>query len=119
MGITHVRAWLANPAHPLQRQELECRVDGGAIYTVVPRSVLAALGIVPHSQRTFTLADGRQVTWGVGHANVVIGDRQCASTVVFGEHAAPPLLGVVTLEELGLGLDPVRRELIPIPLPLM
>ena len=31
---------------------------------------------------------------------------------------ARALLGAVTLKEIGLGLDPLRKELIPIPLPL-
>lgn len=119
MGITHVKAWIANPTNPAQRRELEFLVDSGAMYTVVPRSVLAELGIMPHSQRTFTLADGRQVTWGVGNAMFTLGDRQGASSVVFGEDKGPFLLGVVTLEELGLGLDPIRKQLVSIPLPLM
>ncbi len=117
--MTHIKAWIANPLSPAQRQKREFLVDRGAMYTVVPRAVLSALGIAPHSQRTFTLADGREVTWGVGDAVFTIGDRQGASPVVFGEDRAHALLGVVTLEALGLGLDPLRKALIPIPLPLM
>ncbi len=118
MGITHVKGWVINPISPTHRSELEFLVDSGAIYTVIPKDILHRLGISPHSERTFTLADGRQVTWGVGNAVFAIGSRQGASTVVFGEDPARALLGAVTLEELGLGLDPLRRELIPIPLPL-
>ena len=34
--------------------------------------------------------------------------------VVFGDEDAEPLLGAVTLEEFGLGVDPVRRRLVPV-----
>jgi clan AA aspartic protease len=118
MGLTHVKATVFNLANPSQRSEIEFLVDSGAIYTVVPDRLLASLSISPHSDRPFVLADGRQVTWPVGNAGFIIGDRQGASTVVFGSDETPPLLGVATLEELGLGLDPVRKELSPIPLPL-
>ena len=34
--------------------------------------------------------------------------------VVFGDDGAEPLLGAVTMEEFGLGVDPVRRRLAPV-----
>jgi len=88
------------------------------VYTVIPTRTLERLGITPHSERTFSLADGRTVTWPVGNAGFAIAPRQGASIVVFEPDDTPPLLGVATLEELGLGLDPVHKELITIPLPL-
>jgi hypothetical protein len=45
--------------------------------------------------------------------------EQGASTVIFGEPGDAALRGVVTLEELGLILDPLRRELRPMPMSLM
>jgi hypothetical protein len=39
--------------------------------------------------------------------------------VIFGEPGDVLILGVVTLEELGLILDPMRREIRPMPLTLM
>jgi hypothetical protein len=36
--------------------------------------------------------------------------------VIFGEPEDSVLLGALTLESLGLALDPLRRELYPIPL---
>ncbi len=118
MGITHVKASVFNLSEPGQHLEIEFLVDSGAVYTVIPTRTLQALGVTPHSERTFTLADGRQVTWPVGNAGFAIGPRQGASVVVFGPDETAALLGVATLEELGLGLDPVHKELITIPLPL-
>jgi len=118
MGITYVKASVINPTDLAQRADLEFMVDSGAVYTVIPARILETLGISPHSERTFSLADGRQVTWPVGNAGFAIGSRQGASVVIFGQDDTPHLLGVATLEEFGLGLDPVHRELITIPLPL-
>jgi hypothetical protein len=44
--------------------------------------------------------------------------RQGASPVIFGEKGDHALLGAVTLESLGVLLDPLRRELRPLPLVL-
>jgi hypothetical protein len=43
-----------------------------------------------------------------------IDDRSGAAPVVFGRRGDAPLLGVVTLEALGLSLDPLRRRLRPL-----
>ena len=118
MGIRHVKASVFNLTNPVQQVEIEFLVDSGAVYTVIPTRTLEFRGITPHSERIFTLAGGRTVTWPVGNAGFAIAPRQGASIVVFGPDDTPPLLGVATLEELGLGLDPVHKELITIPLPL-
>ncbi len=39
-----------------------------------------------------------------------------AAPVIFGEPGDATLLGTVTLESLGLILDPIRRELRPLPM---
>jgi hypothetical protein len=36
--------------------------------------------------------------------------------VIFGEKGDSTLLGIVTLEALGVILDPIRRELRPLPM---
>jgi predicted aspartyl protease len=51
----------------------------------------------------------------VGTAFFEIGDRKGAATVIFGEPGDAPLLGALTLESLGLMLDPLRRKLRPLP----
>ncbi len=46
------------------------------------------------------------------------GDRIGGTDVIFGEEGDVTLLGVLTLEALGLVLDPLRRELHPLPMML-
>lgn len=44
------------------------------------------------------------------------GERIGGTDVVFGEEGDSVLLGAFTLEALGLVLDPLRRELRPLPM---
>lgn len=44
--------------------------------------------------------------------------REGASPVIFGEKGDSTLLGTVSLESLGLMLDPLKRALRPLPLVL-
>jgi predicted aspartyl protease len=88
--------------------------DSGARYSVVPAAVLARLGIRPERTETFTLADGTSIRRRLGIARFELGGRRAASTVIFGKAGDSALLGVVTLEELGLMIDPLRRRLRPL-----
>lgn len=64
------------------------------------------------------LADGTEIARRTGAALFRFRGEEAASTVIFGEPGDASLLGVVTLEELGLILDPVRRDLRPMPMSL-
>jgi len=94
---------------------LDALVDTGATYTWVPRDVLDVVGVVPDEERPFRLADGREVRYPVGWAQIRIGEREQPTIVVFGAPGSDPILGVVTLEEFLLAADPVHSELIPVP----
>jgi len=50
----------------------------------------------------------------VGDVRYEVGDRGRAAPVIFGRRGDASLLGVVTLEALGLRLDPLRRRLRPL-----
>jgi len=83
MGLTDVRVAVSNPAAPSRARTLKFLVDSGAIYSVRP----------------------------VGQAAFTFGGRTRTSPVMFGEPGDAMLLGVMTLEALGLMLDPVKQEL--------
>jgi clan AA aspartic protease len=119
MGITHVEVRIGNPAAPQQLEPIEMVVDSGAIYSVVPATVLDRLGVVPLREERFTLADGSHTSRRIGSATFEIAGRLGNSTVVFGRRGDACLLGAVTLEELGLMLDPLRRQLRPLRLMLL
>lgn len=119
MGLTHVLVNVANPARPSRRARVKLLVDSGAAYSVVDRAILSRIGIRPSGSRSFVLADGTEITRETGAALFRFLGEEGASTVIFGEPGDASLLGVVTLEELGLILDPMRRELRPMPMTLM
>ena len=119
MGLTHLAVEVANPARPSRRMRRTMLVDSGAAYSVVDRASLRRLGIRPTGTRTFILADGTEITRSTGAALFRLQGHEGASTVIFGERGDASLLGVVTLEEIGLILDPMRRELRPMPMSLM
>lgn len=96
-------------------ESMEALVDTGATYTWVPRSVLERLGHAPEEEREFILADGRRLLYGAKWVAVRLDGRTHPTPVVFGDEGTDPLLGVVTLEEFGLGLDAVNERLIPTP----
>ena len=109
---------IANPADFKRHSDLEFLVDSGAIYTVVPKKILRQLGIRSHSKRPFILANGEKIERRIGNIAVEYKDLRGASPVMFGEEGDMPLLGVTTLEALGLIFDPLRRELKPVALTL-
>jgi hypothetical protein len=51
---------------------------------------------------------------GLSEARFTFRGRSRTSPVLLGEVGDAALLGVVTLETLGLVLNPLRRELVPI-----
>lgn len=95
-------------------EPVQALVDTGASSTVIPAPLLRRLGVTPHEQRPFLLADGRTVERHIGWTWARIDGRIRMTVVVFGDEGIQPLLGAITLEEFGLDIDPVRQELIPV-----
>jgi predicted aspartyl protease len=118
MGLTTLRVGVGNPAKPKITEEIDFLVDSGAVYSVVPSRMLRRLGIRPLSTEEFHLADGTTIRRKKGIALFKYQDRVGGADVIFGEKGDSVLLGAFTLEALGLALDPLRRELKPLPMVL-
>ena len=116
MGLTVLKVKVGNPAKPKVLQELEFLVDSGAIYSVVPSAVLRKLGIKPLATQEFRLADGSTIKRRKGMALFQLEDRIGGADVIFGEEGDYALIGSLTLASFGLVLDPLRRELKPLPM---
>jgi predicted aspartyl protease len=116
MGLTILEVEVGNPANPDITRKVELLIDSGAIYSVIPTPVLEGLGIKPLVEQEFRLADGSKITRRKGNALFKYGDRIGGADVIFGEPEDSTLLGAFTLEALGLALDPLRRELRPLPM---
>jgi clan AA aspartic protease len=116
MGLTFLRIEVGNPAKPDVTKNIEFLIDSGAIYSVVPTPILQELGINPLTEQEFRLADGTAIVRKKGIALFRYGKRVGGADVIFGEEGDSVLLGAFTLESLGLALDPLRRELKPLPM---
>ncbi len=116
MGLTFLEIEVGNPGRPEVTEKMQFLIDSGAIYSVVPAAILERLGILPLASQEFRLADGSTITRRKGIALFRYGDRIGGADVIFGEEGDSLLLGAFTLEALGLALDPLRRELRPLPM---
>lgn len=116
MGLTVLELEVGNPANPDVTEKVEFLIDSGAIYSVVPTPILERLGIKPIAQQEFRLANGSKIERKKGIALFKYKELVGGADVIFGEEGDSILLGAFTLEALGLSLDPLRRELKPLPM---
>ena len=94
-------------------ERVSALVDSGATYTFAPASLLTSLGVEPHRTMTFEMADGSLINRDFGRTWIRLNGMEEVSPVVFGDEGITPLLGAVTLEIFGMGIDPVNTRLVP------
>ncbi|MFQ5770089.1 MAG: aspartyl protease [bacterium] len=118
MGLTVLELEVGNPATPEVTEKIEFLIDSGAVYSVVPSPILKRLGIKQLTEEEFRLADGSKIVRKKGIALFKYNEKIGGADVIFGEEGDSQLLGALTLEALGLALDPLKRELKPLPMVL-
>lgn len=118
MGLTSLSATIINPANSRLRQEVDFMVDSGAVYSVVDKRILKKVGIKPFGKKKFFLANGQSVERKIGGSVFEYAQEKGYAPVIFGEKNDTNLFGAVTLEALGLVLDPLQRKLLKLPLVL-
>ena len=97
-----------------ETRHVSALVDTGAAYSVLPRSLLESLGCRQLRIQRVLFADGRVEHWPVTELAVECESRRATTTVLMAPPASPILLGAITLEGLGLGVDTLARRLIPL-----
>ena len=111
MGLTRVRIVVTPVGRSRPARTVDFLVDSAAVYTVLPGAVWSALRLRAKDRMTFSLADGTSIERGLSEARFVYQGRDRVSPVVLGEGGDEALLGAVTLETLGLVLNPLSREM--------
>jgi len=110
MGITYIEGTVTGPGGS---RSLSFLVDSGATYTLLPYDVWQAIGLTSKRSLSFVLADGSQIERQISECHIALSMGDGYSPVVLGEPGDDALLGVVTLENLGLVFNPFNRTLHP------
>ena len=112
MGVFSVQIEIGDP-NASRYEPFEALVDTGSTNTVVPADVLRRLGVTPYTKSRFELANGSETELDVGRTWVRLNGNAEFTQVVFGEGDYSPILGAITLEEMGLVVDPIGQRLVP------
>jgi clan AA aspartic protease len=112
MGITYVDGTVRGPTG--QEVPVRMLVDSGAMYSLLPTDVWQEIGLEETRQQDFRLADGTIVRRRISECYLMLDQGETHTPVILGEPGDGTLLGVVTLEELGLVFNPFNRTLHPI-----
>lgn len=113
MGMTDITLTVISHQDPKKKALVNFLVDSGASYTSLPTQVVKELDIKPKFEETFSLADASTITRKIGNALIRWRGREVATPVILGERGDSALLGAITLESLGVVLDPLKRQLRP------
>ena len=93
-------------------EDVEVVVDTGSTYTAVPRELLQRLGVPVERALPSETADGRLVPVDVGRTTIRLEGLEFSPPVIFAEAGETSLLGVVSLEQAALAVDPLAGRLI-------
>lgn len=112
MGLPFFEATVTGPTGKSAR--LRFLVDSGATYTLLPYDTHRAIELSPKREVTFSLADGTAISRQISECHIELPDLGDGHTpVILGEPGDEPLMGVVTLEIVGVVLNPFNRTLQP------
>ena len=120
LGTFYARCKIENPVDRARSAVIpKILVDAGSEYTSVPAATLERLGISREKKDVlFVMANGQQVTRGVGFAIIRLEKFFTIDEVVFADKGDLSLLGARTLEGLNLTVDSKHKKLVaagPIP----
>src|SRR5262245_55548170 len=112
MGLTHITAKVRDLAMTAASPfEAEFLVDTGSIDCMAPSDKLLAAGVRPEGKAVYELANGQPIEYEYGFARVAFFGTETVAQVIFGPANTEPILGAVALENAGVVVDPVSREL--------
>lgn len=111
MGISKVTVIVSNLDKSKPRYEDQFLVDTGSIDCMAPANELEKAGIQVEGKDVYELANGQPIEYKYGFARISFMGSETVSQIIFGPEEVEPILGVVALENTGIAVDPVSREL--------
>ena len=112
MGTVKVTIGVGDP-QGRQFEVVEVVVDTGSTYAAVPRELLRRLGVPVERSLPSETAGGRILPVDFGETTIRLEGLEFHTPVIFAEAGEPSLLGVVSLEQAALAVDPLAGRLIP------
>jgi clan AA aspartic protease len=110
VGHVTVRVVLTSPYDPARSVVEEALIDTGATRSVIPARLAEALGLQAIGHARVRTASGEEelpLSW----AFVEIAGKKDVSSLLVSDKLDRVLIGVVTLEAMGLAVDPTSGEL--------
>jgi aspartyl protease family protein len=109
MGHVRVSVRLANAERREDGVEVdEALVDTGATRTTIPRDVAGKLGLQVIGRMAAKTAAGPQQ---LDHAYIELAGKTMVTPLLISDTLDTMLIGVITLEAMGLAVDPVTGSL--------
>ena len=94
-------------------EDLLVTVGTRSTFTAVPRELLRRLGVPVERSLPAEMADGRIIPVDVGQTTIRLEGLEFSTPVIFAEEGEPSLLGIVSLGQACLAVDPEAGCLIP------
>jgi predicted aspartyl protease len=86
--------------------DIEVLADAGSFNTWIPRKKTQEIGLQELGRKRFKTISGEIVERPYGAGAIKIDDASGVSEVVFGGDSDAAVLGAITMEELGIKVDP-------------
>ena len=112
MGISYLRG-IVSDISGKRKREVDFLIDSGASYTLLPEEVWRDLHLKPKREVEIILADGSRIKRKVSECHIELPQGEGFTPVILGEGDDEAVIGVVTLEILGLLFNPLKRTLQP------
>jgi aspartyl protease family protein len=119
MGTFSAKLRVWNPSAPERVEEIQAMVDTGAAFSWIHRERLERLGVEHLRRIGFRAIDGSIIERETVAVWVGSNGFRAPDIVVMAEPSDMEVIGVHTIEGLGLAADPVQKKLIPTVMPAL
>jgi predicted aspartyl protease len=110
--IIHVRLKVCNTQEPERCVEnIDAIADSGSFNTWIPKREAQSIGLRELGRKKFKTINGEIVERPYGAGACTVEGASGVSEVVFGESQDATVLGALTMEELGIKIDPKNGKI--------
>lgn len=112
MGLTYINGNATGASG--NTEPIRFLVDSGSSFSLLPHATWTRLKLTPEDEFECSLVDGSLIRRKVADCKLSLLGKNATTRVILGEPGDDEaLLGALTLEQLGLVLDPFSRTLKP------